>query len=504
MQSYRYGMGNWIQMGKSVKTSRWFDRLSLRHQFMYTSILILVCTIGATLLTWGLSTLYVFKAPGGFPAPANYYEQQIPKIISYVRKNNEALLNPASRQAVDQVIPLEGIDYQVMGIAGDVRYGTIAKRLIPSREELLHRINTTGRDEGKFIRYVPIINQEQELRGAIVLRYRLDLLASNPDKQLFMALFVVVNMAMPLIYLTIFTFFFGQVFSRKIKPPIAKLIEGAHRIERRDLDFEMEEIKGAKELKELGDAFEEMRRALYDSLDREWRLEQARREMVAAIAHDLRTPLTIIQGHAENLRDSETIRPERLHKYVNTILQNTGRSIRLLEEMTGLSEIEHPDFSLLPEPVDVASFIAQKTEEYTLLCSRKKIVLSSTCEDMRPSPKRMCLDAHRLGQVLDNVIANSIRFTPDYGSIRWNVRISEERIDFEITDSGPGFTAQDVRMVFNKFYKGDSSRSVEKGHAGLGLYTCYTLIQKHGGEIIAENNPDGGASIRFWINKLFC
>ncbi|MED0708396.1 HAMP domain-containing sensor histidine kinase [Aneurinibacillus aneurinilyticus] len=488
-------------MGKSINTSRWFDRLSLRHQFMYTSILILVCTIGATLLTWGLSILYISKAPGGFPAPANYYEQQIPAILSYVRKNNEALLNPAARPALEKVIPVEGIDYQVIGKSGDVRYGTSTERIVNNREELLRRINTTSGKSGKFIQYVPIINREQEVQGAILLRYELNLLASNPDKQLFMALFIVVNMAMPLIYLTIFTFFFGQVFSRKIKPPIAKLIEGAHRIKRRDLDFEMEEIKGAKELKELGDAFEEMRKALYDSLEREWRSEQVRREMVAAIAHDLRTPLTIIQGHAENLRDSETVRLERLHKYVDTILQNTGRSIRLLEEMTGLSEIEHPDFSLLPEWVDIVSFIKQKTEEYALLCSRKEIVLSYTCEDVRPSSKKMCLDTHRLGQVLDNIMANSIRFTPEYGKIQWKVRISEERVDFEITDSGPGFTSQDMRMVFNKFYKGDSSRSVEKGHAGLGLYTCHTLIQKHGGDITVGNNPEGGASVRFWIQS---
>lgn len=159
--------------------------------------------------------------------------------------------------------------------------------------------------------------------------------------------------------------------------------------------------------------------------------------------------------------------------------------------MRELSEIERADFTLMPTEIDCATFVSQKKEEFTVLCSQKQIRFRSTFQDMRRDSKPMRLDAHRINRILDNVFANSVRFTPEHGVIAWSTRVMEGKVEFEFIDSGPGFSEQDLRQMFQRFYQGDPSRSAEKGHAGLGLSIAQTLVQKHGGNIRTGNVPGG-------------
>lgn len=100
---------------------------------------------------------------------------------------------------------------------------------------------------------------------------------------------------------------------------------------------------------------------------------------------------------------------------------------------------------------------------------------------------------------MDNIVGNSIRFTPRGGSIHLQVSIEENKASFKISDMGPGFSEKDLASLFRKFYKGDPSRSREKGHSGLGLYIARSIIEKHGGGIQASNLLGGGACIEFFI-----
>lgn len=469
---------------------------------MYSSILILVCTAAASLLTWVGSIIYISSSYPGAPNPANYYESQLPDIHKFVDHQKEKILEPAMKTKLEKIIPTEGMDYQIINQSGHIVYGTLKKRMIDTHIQLIKKLNTQDHLDGNVIRYYPIINENQSLKGAIVLSYRISFLSANPNHKFLAALLQYGSLIAPLIYLALFTFLFGKRLGKRIEPPIASLIEGAKRIQQQDLDFTMPSIGGAKELIKLGDAFEQMRGTLYRTLIQKWRSEQERQEMVAAITHDLRTPLTIIQGHTEGLIDGGAEHPQRQKRYLNTILLNTRRSIALLEEMTELSEIEKPEFSLLSSDVDIADFVSQKDQEYSVLCKEKQMTFHSVLQDSRNHPKPMRLVAFHLSRILDNLIANSIRFTPAHGKISWHTRVSGSQVEFEIQDSGSGFSEQDLQQLFQKFYKGDPSRSVEKGHAGLGLYIARTLVEKHGGEILAENHPNGGACVRLWVKEL--
>lgn len=431
-----------------------------------------------------------------------YYEQQLPTIYAFIDEQKQQVLDPDTRTALEEVIPTEGIDYQVVNLSGHRLYGTWEQQIVSGPEELLKHLNTTEGRQGKYVRYYPIMNAQYELEGAIILRYGLNLPSANPQYPWLTVLFTFGNMMAPLVYLALFTFIFGRWLGNRIEPSIAALIRGARRIEQQDLDFSLQDVAGAKELHELGKAFEQMRGTLQETLIREWRSEQERREMVAAITHDLRTPLTIIQGHVEGLIHGGSKQLDRLERYLQTIYANTERAIHLLEEMTELSEIERTDFKLLPAEADIAVFVSKKIEEFSVLCEQKRIAFQSTFEDSRKQSRPMILDAHRLNRMVDNVMANSMRFTPEGGTIEWHTSVTEGKVAFTVTDSGPGFSEKDLRQMFQRFYQGDPSRSTEKGHAGLGLSIVRTLTEKHGGGIEADNVAGGGARIRLWVQEL--
>ncbi len=493
-----------MRMRMRMKLLRWNDSVPLSRQLTYTFMLILISTLLTTLFTWGSSLFYALMNKNGplSSKPANYYELQIPDIYKFVDNQGEELLDPSFRPKLEEVIPVKGIAYQVVDLSGHILYGTLAEPLVSGPGDLIRKFGSNANWKGGFLKFYPVLGADEALKGGLILHYKLTVRAANPDQANRLALFYFGNLAAPFVYLALFTFIFSRRFGKRINQPIASLIEAAERIERQDLDFAIGEIGGARELDELGRAFEQMRCTLQGSLFREWRSEQERQEMVAAMAHDLRTPLTIIQGHVDGLLSGGPHQQERLKRYLDTIKFNTVRSIRLVEEMNEVSEVERPDFQFTPEMIELDPLIRQKAEEYSMLCENKGIRLHYEYIDQRNHSGPIRQDSHRLNQILDNLLTNSIRFTPRDGEIAWTITVQEELIYMEIHDSGDGFAEKDLHSAFNRFYQGDASRAAGTSHAGLGLYIVSKLILKLGGDIVLDNHPNGGAWIKLWFKSM--
>lgn len=219
-------------------------------------------------------------------------------------------------------------------------------------------MNTAETRDGQIYRYVPLIDRQGRLVGMLVLSYQISFLKAN-DSPLAAAV-LVLAMATPFITLGFFTYWFGRRLEKRISPAMASLMEGATRVERADLDFTLGEVGGTRELAALGNAFEKMRQSLRTSLESQWRAEQGRREMLAALAHDLFTPLTIILGHAENLLNRESRRDEHRYRPARAIHANAERAIRILEEMQEANRLERADFSLSPAPLDIRAYLEEK------------------------------------------------------------------------------------------------------------------------------------------------
>lgn len=487
-------------MGRSMIKIR-----SIRREFFLHFSSILIASLLSTLIIWGMAALlFIYFLNTNVFYPANHYEKQIPLITEYVQKHGELTLSSNGQEHLEEIIPLSGMSYSVLSASGEYLYGNLIEHSfggqLPEQKEILSRLNLTHDGENDIIKYVPIVSNNGEMIGTLMLGYSLTVTSPNPKLAPLIKIGGAGVLLTPFIFIILFTLLFGRHFSRKISRPLQQLMDGAQRIKERELNFSISKSWSIKEVNQLTSAFEEMRSALEESLEREWKQEQERRTMFAALAHDLRTPLTIIQGHAEGLEESKELgNGEKFQQYLQIIKRNSQRASALLQDMNTIADLEKVTFRLRIIPVDIEEFVQEKALEYNSLCQEKEITFQCQIRDKRSSNKPILFDPYRIIQVLDNLVANSLRYTPTQGSINWNIELTDQFLTMEISDNGSGFQLHSLEHAFNPFYQGDSHSVRKKGHSGLGLYISKLLIQHHGGEIHAKNNPNGGAAVQFHI-----
>lgn len=475
-------------------------KLPLKHQFIISFVLVLLLSFITTLGIWGAGFLIWRYLP---VLPANYWEKKLPAIEKYIQQQGAVLLDPSHRSALEQVIPREGIQYQVLDKDGNICYGTIPDPVVGGGAELIRVLNThrmTGGRLGSAVtvtRFVPLLANGR-LAGAVALRYRLQATAANPSQKYWPGLLILLMGLAPFATVIFFTYWVARGFSRRLNRPVQELIAAAQRIRQQDLDFTIS-YEANNEIGQLSRAFETMRDELRQSLVRQWRVEEERREMITALAHDLRTPLTIIKGHVEGLLEGGKEHPDRLERYLQTINRNTGRVIRLVNEMRAVAEIDAPEYAVRCRPVDVPAYVTERAGFYREMAAAEGVHFLTRLDDQRPNNRPLALDTDRLAEVLDNLFSNSLRFTPRGGNITWEINLTETHLTMTFCDTGPGFAPEDLPYIFKKFYRGKCEDARSRDHSGLGLYIAKTLVEKHGGTIIAFNAPAGGACVKFTI-----
>lgn len=465
----------------------------------------------ATALTWaaGLGVLTVF---GSALRPANYYESRLPEVIASVQSLSDPV-SAASRAEIDKIVPQEGIGYAVYDAGGKRLYGSFEpaeSAEVEGATDLLGKLNRQIASDGYYVRYEALTGADGSFAGAIALRYKLTVASSNPSRSVPILLGGLLMAASPFLYLYGFAVWGGRRLSRQLEEPFGRLIEGAEKIREHDLDFSLTRGgTGVQELNQLLAAFEQMREALEASLRREWESERERRDMMEAVAHDLGTPLSVIRGHAEILLEDAGRRPDRAVRYAETILGAADRSIRLTGDLSEAAKAERPDFILRAHPIDLETAMRAKAQEYAFLCRKQGAVFALAVHDLREEDERipLRLDAHRINRVLDNLVGNALRYSPEGGRVGLELLIRPDCAEFEVRDDGPGFAEAGAGRIFEKFYREDAARSFgadsgDGAHAGLGLFIARTLVRKHGGEIAARNRPEGGAAVRFSVTEL--
>lgn len=425
---------------------------------------------------------------------SNYYESIVPDIEKYISENKERVLNKNFKGNLEKVIPLQGIEYEVVDSRGELLYGCFKESIVKTPVKLRKEPEIDKSSTPKMIKYVPII-YNNKIQGMVIFKYYLRSSASNPKYNWIVKYSENIMLLSPFIYIIIFTAIFASRLNKKLKIPLKQLMDGAEKIKNKDLDFTIN-YNSKDELGKLCKSFEEMRFELKKSLNHQWQMEQERKEMVSAIAHDLKTPITIIKGHVEGLIDSKRFDEDKVYKYLNLIDNNADRMTKLIEKMNILTKIERSDFTLKYKKCNIIEFINEKSFDYNILAEDKKIKFKCIINDERISKALVSMDCYALSEILDNLISNSLRFTKEGGNIELNLNLTEEKMTLCISDTGCGFSKKDTLNIFKKFYQGDESRSKEKGHSGLGLYIVKALVDKFNGKIEAENNEKGGAKVK--------
>lgn len=294
-------------------------------------------------------------------------------------------------------------------------------------------------------------------------------------------------------------FLLGWILSKGIISPLKNLVIATEKISQGDFETRVQ-VKSKDEIGRLGTALNRMVEELKNARQREKDLELSRRELIANVSHDLRTPLSSIRGYVEGLLDGVVAaEPEKTRRYLEVIHDKALSLERLINDLFKLSRLESGQLKM-------ELFIVNAGEMLKELCvkfSRDAAVagLSFNCQiaDNLPSVN---VDIGRIEQVLANLLQNSLRHTHTGGEIAVKAEASGKEIIISVLDNGEGIAPEDLPHVFKRLYTGEKSRSRVKGGTGLGLAIAREIIQAHGGRVWAESEKGSGSTFYFTLPVL--
>jgi two-component system phosphate regulon sensor histidine kinase PhoR len=225
------------------------------------------------------------------------------------------------------------------------------------------------------------------------------------------------------------------------------------------------------------------------------RLEAIRRDFVANVSHELKTPLTSISGYAETLL-ADTPSRETTHQFLATILGNARRMQRLVDDLLDLSRIESGRWQPVRTDLDLP---AVARESWAALAARPEADGVAFELDLTPDAAHLCADLDAVRQVLTNLFDNSLRYTPAGGRIVCRARREGGGVALSVQDTGSGIAHEHLARIFERFYRADPSRSRGEGGTGLGLAIVKHLVEAHGGRVYAESERGRGTTVTCWF-----
>ena len=280
----------------------------------------------------------------------------------------------------------------------------------------------------------------------------------------------------------------GLLIARRITKPVLEASYVASKIAEGNFE-ERVRVLSQDELGTLGDAINNMTERLAKS-------ERLRRDFIANVSHELRSPLTSVQGFIDALLENRASDEQERGKYLNIIQTETNRLGKLVNDLLEISRFESEGIIFDMGPFPISNVINRAVASLKPQLDEKKIYVRTAL----PKELPQCYgDEDRIEQVIHNLLANAIRYSPEEGKILISCRVADEEIYVEVADNGPGIPAEELTMVWERFYRVDKDRSRRKGGTGLGLAIVSEIIKKHGGRVTVESDTGEGAAFGFTL-----
>ncbi len=254
-------------------------------------------------------------------------------------------------------------------------------------------------------------------------------------------------------------------------------------------------VRSSDELDQLAASFNSMAATTRRNLEEIRKTDTLRRELVANISHDLRTPLASIQGYVETLLLKEkTLSPYKKEAYLEIILESTQKLSRLVEQLFELSKLDANQALPNREPLALPDLVQDIAQKFYPAAEKLGVDLLIADPDAHTL---VYADIGMIERALQNLIENALHFTPEGGIIQIEVWDNAETVSVRVTDTGCGIAPEDLPHIFDRFYQADKSRPQDAAGAGLGLAIAKKIIEMHGGSISVESKMQVGASFRF-------
>lgn len=387
--------------------------------------------------------------------------------------------------------PPAGFRLVLAGGEGAILYSSVPRFPVGSMADLADLAAAAGADFGSPSFFAETLGY----KGRIVGSYYAWLPAAKVGGERNFS--VPLSGSLVLAALVALVFSFGALVATKLARAVVRLERAAGRIAAGDFGTVVS-VGGIREIEDLARAMDGMRATLREDRDQ-------RARFLAAVSHDLRTPLTSIGGYLEAVEDGLASDPATLERYVRIMRGKT----RLLETRIGglidFARMETEEWRMGFEPIELRPFLealAREAREDAALMGRRFEALLDPLDD-----QRLPIDRVLLSRAFENVVSNALRFAPEGGLVRLSARLEEARLCLDIDDEGPGIPKPERERVFEPFYRGNSAREGRPAGyppgegSGLGLYIARSIVRGHGWEIEAGEAPWGGGRISVIIPR---
>jgi signal transduction histidine kinase len=279
----------------------------------------------------------------------------------------------------------------------------------------------------------------------------------------------------------------GNLLARKISAPLEELADAAHAVSNGDLNQQISTDTSISELQSLGQTFNEMIVNLRQS-------DETKKAFIADVTHELRTPLTVIKGTIETLEDGALDDLEGRDSLLSSMGRETDRLIRMVNELLVLTRADAGSLPLNIQNLDLTELAQFRCESLKRMAAQQDVELKVQGESHMISA-----DPDRLSQVIDNLLANAIRHAPQHSTIVVSVQPKTKGVECSVSDLGPGIPPNHLPLIFDRFYRVESSRARLSGGTGLGLAIARALVTAHGGTIFATSTEGKGTTVIFWL-----
>lgn len=466
-------MGDWIP----VEVKR--EKKKKRLYWIFITYLVRFCLLTVVLITAIFVVFSILINMGVIQeasAVQNALEQESDN-IKYIEHVSESDI-PA------------GCSYGVYDSSGNYLYGTFGKE----EESKAWEEMESGRRRAAFNEFYRYLRRES---GEVcIVRYGMVAQFTNPVLREKLPDAEYLFLGILLLLFTVQTVWIAVNFGKHLSKRLKTLNNVTERIQKQDLEFERESSDIAEVDEVLGSLFD-MKEALKQSLEEQWKEQNLKKEQTAALAHDIKTPLTVIRGNAELIREAEELgEAEEYNEYILKGAAQIENYLSVLQQMLHSQEMKEGKETA----IRTREFVEKIIQQAQMIGQGKKLNVISQIEII---PEFIEGQEENLNRAVQNVAANAVEYSPGGGMIWITARTSEEGF-FEITveDQGPGFSNQDIKNGLNQFYRGDISRH-GPNHWGMGLYIANTFVRQQGGRLTLANSAEkGGARVTIFLKSV--
>jgi len=301
-----------------------------------------------------------------------------------------------------------------------------------------------------------------------------------------------------LLILALFAFLYSRITAAGITVPLRKLCDGTRLLREGDYSARVE-LRLKNEFAELQNTFNEMAARIEQEISLRKKSEEDRRRLILDISHDLKNPMSSIQGYAELLMTKPGLTGQERNGHLEIILNNSKRANRLLTELFELSQMESPDFSLKLARTEICEYLRQICGELVPQLERAGFEYAfDICEDSI----FVMLDPDRFGRIMQNLADNEVRYNPPGTLVTVSLTVQNGQVVIDFSDDGIGIPAHLGDNIFKPFVRVDDSRNSKTGGSGLGLSIAKKIAEAHGGDLTLSPNGNRGSTFRITIPAI--